>query len=114
LKYDRNKPRVSLAGQHLGVLVLMADGSTQILRDTIDEKKLHALFTRAGGEVIELDRTDVVEAGPSRGNAFGIPGIRKEDLDRLNIKELLTKAIGDHVSLNVYDASPTLAFNQQA
>jgi hypothetical protein len=55
LEIDLKKP---LAGLELqpgdAFLALFADGSVHCLRKTIDTKTLAALFTRAGGEVVEV------------------------------------------------------------
>jgi prepilin-type processing-associated H-X9-DG protein len=47
-----------LAGPHRGSNVCMADGSVQLLRDTLDVRILGRLATRAGGEVVRPDELE--------------------------------------------------------
>jgi prepilin-type processing-associated H-X9-DG protein len=55
LKYDPKQPAKGLAARHGGTFMLaFADGSVHFLPADGDKKNLHALFTRAGGEVVTL------------------------------------------------------------
>jgi prepilin-type processing-associated H-X9-DG protein len=56
LPYDPNKPLPKLGGHFPGGFnALFGDGSVRFLPQTIDEKTLRALITRAGGETIRPD-----------------------------------------------------------
>lgn len=56
LDYDASQPLRGLANVRLGGFsVLFADGTTRFLPNDIDLATLRALFTRAGGESVELD-----------------------------------------------------------
>ena len=53
LEVDMDHPRAGLGGFRAGgILVGLCDGSVRILRPTISDKTLRALFTHSGGEVI--------------------------------------------------------------
>ena len=55
IKYDPKQPQAGLAEHKPGGYVfLFADGSVHLVPSTIDRKMLHALFTRAGGEVVSI------------------------------------------------------------
>lgn len=51
---DAKQPMAGLIGlRHGGFLAAFADGSVHFLKDTIKGETLKALFTRAGGEIID-------------------------------------------------------------
>ncbi len=53
-EYDEDNPTRGLFGLHDGIaLVAFADGSVQTLMELFDVDKLHALLTKAGGEVVD-------------------------------------------------------------
>jgi hypothetical protein len=55
LKLDPNDAKKGLGGRFVeGILAAMVDGSVRMLPATITKETLHALFTRNGGEVVEL------------------------------------------------------------
>jgi hypothetical protein len=55
LKIDPQKPQAGMRNQpSIGFLIGFADGSVHFLRPKIDAKTLNALFTRDGGEVVNL------------------------------------------------------------
>jgi hypothetical protein len=55
LKVDLKKPKTGLGGRFDGgFVVLMADGSAHFLPKTVVAATIEALFTRAGGEVVDL------------------------------------------------------------
>jgi hypothetical protein len=113
---DPKDPRKGLArpGQD-GFLALMADGSPHYFLATIDPRTLTALFTPAGGEVVDLKRSDerplrdtvAVGRGP-RGPLGGLP---EEILGRLKVHRFLKEGLGNQVGLNVYDAPPLFDFD---
>ncbi len=54
---DMHEPLKGFGGVHGGrTMVLLADGSVQLLRANIDAKTLRALLTPAGGEPIDFDK----------------------------------------------------------
>ena len=54
---DLKQPMAGLVGlRRGGFLAAFADGSVRIFKDTIDKETLKALFTRAGGEVIDSSK----------------------------------------------------------
>ncbi len=107
LAYDPKDPKKGLGGRwDEGFVVAFVDGSVQLISKMIAKEKLHAAFTRAGGEVVDLSN-----------DARSIPSGRGSDPDfaryeeRLHLKELLKKGVGDQVGLHVYDAVPLFDFN---
>jgi hypothetical protein len=112
---DPDKPLAGLSGQRAGGFqAAFADGSIHFLLDTIDRKTLHALFTRAGGEVVSLtDRDEWPEppSRPGRSNPLEAFGIPTEQLDRLKVKEFFTKGVGNQIGLHSYDGVPLLDVN---
>jgi hypothetical protein len=54
LPYDPAAPFAGLATRHGGYLTLFADGSVHLLPKAIDKKTMQALFTRNGGEAVEV------------------------------------------------------------
>lgn len=53
--YDPAKPLPALGGHHKeGFLAGFADGSVRLISKSVDEKVLRALFTKAGGEVVNV------------------------------------------------------------
>jgi hypothetical protein len=55
LTYDRDKPTLGLGNRYSGgFAVLFVDASARFIPKTIDPKTLAALFTRNGGEVVNL------------------------------------------------------------
>jgi hypothetical protein len=56
-KFEPNGPLPALGRpEKNGFTVLLADGSTRWVKKTVDEKTLKAMITRAGGEVVTLDK----------------------------------------------------------
>jgi hypothetical protein len=110
---DLDKPLdILFVGQRdLGFNAAFADGSVHFLLDTIDRKTLRALFTRAGGEVVNLtardERPDSSQTSVSRG-PFYLP---MEQLEQLKVKEFLTRGIGNQIGLHSYDGVPLLDVN---
>ena len=55
IAYDPAKPLPALGGHHKeGFLAGFADGSVRLIAKSVDEKVLRALFTKAGGEVVNV------------------------------------------------------------
>jgi hypothetical protein len=55
LKYDANNPSAGLGHVHPGGwLAAFCDGHVQFISDTTDQNVLKALFTKAGGEAVDL------------------------------------------------------------
>jgi Protein of unknown function (DUF1559) len=55
LKYDPEKPRAGLAGHYAnGFLAAFVDGSVHFIPNRIPDVSVHGLFTRNGGEVVEI------------------------------------------------------------
>jgi prepilin-type processing-associated H-X9-DG protein len=55
LKYDPTRPLAGLLGRHRGGFqALFVDGSVRMIAGSIDPKTLHALFTRNGGEAVDV------------------------------------------------------------
>ena len=55
LKLDPKNPATSLSTRHDNrYLFLFADGSVQLIPKKIDKATLNAIFTKAGGEVVNL------------------------------------------------------------
>jgi hypothetical protein len=93
-----------------GVLVAsFADGSTHVIRSEIDGAALAALFTRSGGEAAEWRRFDVPDVMQApRPTIVGVPIAAAQ---RLGLKDLLTKGIGNQVGFHVYDSEPLFDLN---
>jgi hypothetical protein len=108
LKYDPKQPLTGLVGHHGERIVLaLADGSVHILDKNIDPKTLTALFTRAGGEVVDLPPGEA----PTSYNSPDFVGIQNQMFEQLKLKEFLSRGIGNQVGLHVYDATPLFDFN---
>src|SRR5205807_1002311 len=90
-------------------LELLADGSVQFFREKIDPKTMAALYTRSGGEVIDLRPGDEIALFARTGR--GLLGFPDEAIQRLKLGEFLAKGIGNQVGLHVYDAEPLFDFN---
>ena len=123
LPVDLKKPMQGLERPGQGYfLVVMADGGVRKFRSTIDPSKVAAMFTPAGGEVIELRPED----------AFRLPGNRQQpamlfgnflpseqqlqqleslgfDLNKL--RRLLKTGIGDQVGFQMYDGAKPLDYD---
>jgi hypothetical protein len=111
LEIDLKKPLAGLAIRPPGAfLILFADGSAHFLREGIDPKTAAALFTRAGGEVVDIRPADEIALRfPQEG--FGLMGFPPEMIERLKLGEFLAKGIGNQIGLHVYDAEPLFDFN---
>jgi len=116
LPFDPKDPLKGLVcpGQeHIDVLI--ADGSVKRLSPRIDPKKVAAMVTPAGGEVVELAPGDEVgPRGPGAADlgivlreAFG-PGQFREwesaGVDLNKLRRFLRDGIGDQVGLHIHDA----------
>src|SRR5439155_6459567 len=111
LPYDPKQPLAGLVGHHQGIFaVVFADGAVRCFRDTINKQTLEAYFSRGGGEVITENDADEVQVRSGPGLFRGL-GIRGEEFDQLNVKELLLKGLGSQVSLHVYDSVPLCDFS---
>jgi hypothetical protein len=56
LAYDARQPRKGLSTRYAGgFLAVLADGSARLIRGTVSDATLRALFTPAGGEVLGAD-----------------------------------------------------------
>ncbi len=107
LAYDPKEPRKGLGGRSGdGFLAAFADGSVRLLKKDVGEDTLRALFTRAGNEVVDLGPAD-----KWRADNGTLPEPLREELERLNVKELLAKGLGNQIGLHVYDAEPTFDLN---
>jgi Protein of unknown function (DUF1559) len=121
LNVDRKNPLKGLERQgQPGFLAGMADGSVRNFRATIDATKLAGLFTRAGGEVVEITSDDElhVPSGPGGQNPF-IFAPSEDDLRRFEefgldlnkLRRFLRDGIGDQVGLQMHDASNLFDFD---
>jgi prepilin-type processing-associated H-X9-DG protein len=106
---DPERPLAGLVGHHeAGFNVAFADGSVSFLWSSIDWNKLRALFTRNGGEAIELSARDE-RAPPS--NAQNIFGYSLSEARELDVGTFLKKGVGDQIALHLYDATPLFDLN---
>jgi hypothetical protein len=113
--YDANKPAAKLSRQHHGYFpALFADGSVHFLRDSIDKGTLRALFTRAGGEVVSLRPEDELARFATYEERSLIPGLSREQVERLGLQKFLSRGIGNQIGLHAYDATPLFDFNLPA
>ena len=117
LKYDAADPRKGLAVRNdKEFLAGFADSVVRAVSKSADKKQVAALFTPSGGEVIELrpEEWRVVSHSPDAAPArdlLDIPGVPRDKIDQLQIKEFLTKGIGNQVGFHVYDSAPAFDFN---
>jgi hypothetical protein len=112
LRYDLKQPWTGLIGHHGDAcLTLFADGSVRALRQTIRPDMLNGLFTRAGGEVVNLRPEDEVAEPQGSRLLLDVLGPAGRKLPLLRYQEFLTKGIGNQVGLHVYDAVPLIDFN---
>jgi hypothetical protein len=88
----------------------MCDGSVNMLRASLDANVLTALFTRAGGESVQLRPEDTIflRVPSRRRDAFGLPA---RELRQLRAGEFLAKGIGNQIGLHICDADPLFAFS---
>jgi hypothetical protein len=117
LPFDPKEPLRGLVRQgQESIDVVMADGSTRRLSARIDPKKLAAMVTPRGGEVIELGPGD--EAAPRGVVAGDFVGIFRDTLlspeqfrkleeaglDLNKLRRFLRDGIGDQVGVHIHDA----------
>lgn len=115
LVYDGNKPAAKLSRQHHGYLpALFVDGSVHFLRESIDKGTLRALFTRAGGEVVSLRPEDELARFAAHEERSLVPGVSREQVERLGLQKFLSRGIGSQIGLHAYDATPLFDFNLPA
>jgi hypothetical protein len=111
LEIDLTDPQAKLAIRSAGgFLVAMCDGSVNMLRASLDANVLTALFTRAGGESVQLRPEDTIflRVPSRRRDAFGLPA---RELRQLRAGEFLAKGIGNQIGLHICDADPLFAFS---
>ena len=113
LNYDPDKPLAGLVGHHPGIFAsVFGDGSVHLLRDTTDPITLRALFTRNQGETFTLpDEMHQPDFGPGNRGWFGLP---QDTVDRLKLREFLSRGIGNQIGLNLYDAVQLVDVNVPA
>jgi hypothetical protein len=113
LEVDLKKPLDGLAMRPPGAfLASFADGSVHCLRQTVDPKTVAALFTRAGGEIVDIRPADEVRLRWSHDSGrFGPFGFGPETMERLKLGQLLAKGIGNQLGLHIYDAEPLFDFS---
>ncbi|HEV3115603.1 MAG TPA: DUF1559 domain-containing protein, partial [Gemmataceae bacterium] len=124
LAYDPKKPLAGLVGQHADkIQALFADGSVHRLNGTIAPQKLHALFTRSGGELVDWSNDEIA---PVQRNQWQnqrqdwrrlLPYyMRSADaaVENLGIEEFIMRGLGSQVSLHVCDSEPLFDFNLPA
>jgi hypothetical protein len=112
LTIDLKKPLSGLAVRPPGAfLSLLVDGSVHFRRKTINQNTLAALFTRAGGEVIDLQPSDSIALRFPRRRRSRLFGFPEDVVDPHKLAEFLTKGIGNQVGLHICDAEPMFDFN---
>jgi hypothetical protein len=114
LKYDAKDPLKGLAVRNgKEFLAGFADGSVHAISKSAAKANLVAVFTPAGGEVINLGRDEdrIIGGGVNPGAFFDIPGVSAEKIKQLKVEEFLIKGIGNQVGFHVYDSVPTFDFN---
>lgn len=108
LRFDPKKPHDGLIGHHFGALgTLFADGSVHFLPETLDPSTLQHLFIRNDGHVVAVPEDVYLERAAVRVKLLDLP----LDIERLRLKEFLSKGIGDQIGLHVYDSVPLFDFN---
>ncbi len=112
LPYDGKDPWNHLVEHHGQTSVaLFVDGSVHVLTKNLEAQRLHAYFTRAGGEELAPDRNDELSGQPGRSFFFGLLGPVGKPLDQTRYGEFLSRGLGNQVGLNVYDALPIFDIN---
>jgi len=112
LKYDAKDPLKGLAARNeKEFLAGFADGAVHAISKAADKDTLRAIFTPAGGETINFRPNEDRVIGEQQRDFFDIPGVPREKIDELKVKEFLTKGIGNQVGLHVYDSVPTFDLN---
>ncbi|MFO0875903.1 MAG: DUF1559 domain-containing protein [Gemmataceae bacterium] len=109
LEVDLKKPLAGLAMRAPeAFLVLLGDGTVRFLRKSIKTETAAALFTVAGGEVVDISSREEVFLGINRG---GPDNVIPEFVHRLNGGELLARGLGNQIGLHVCDAETMFDFN---
>jgi hypothetical protein len=112
LAYDSRKPWSGLIGHHgESCVALFVDGSVHVLTPKIPPERLHALFTRAGGEELTLQPGDELTEQPGRSLFLGLFGPTGQQLDQTRYADFLSRGLGNQVGLHIYDALPIFDFN---
>ncbi len=98
-----------------------ADGSVHRFRTRIDPEKLAALFTRAGGEVVDIAAADeerLQSGGPAQRNqldftpsAEQLRRLEEVGFDINKLRRFLLDGIGDQIGLHMHDASKLFDFD---
>ncbi|QEL19660.1 DUF1559 family PulG-like putative transporter [Limnoglobus roseus] len=110
--FDAKSPTRGLTQEgRNAVLVLISDGSTRTIPLTTAEKDWVALFTRAGGEVVEAD--NLPDARPGNFSIFDMPFPDEflSEIDTANVRRFLADGIGDQVGVHMFDESRLLDFD---
>jgi hypothetical protein len=104
-----------------GILVAMGDGGVRQFRPKIDPEKMKAMFTIAGGEVVDIDPGEEMHIAQDRRNnaLFGdwkLTDRELQDLEDLGfdlnkLRRFLRDGIGDQIGLHMHDASKFLDFD---
>jgi hypothetical protein len=117
LTYDPKHPLAGLVGHHPdSAQALFVDGSVHRLRSTIPPDRLGALFTRAGGEVVDWSRDEVASVRVEdwwRPLPYYLRSAGP-DIEKLGIEEFVMRGLGSQVSLHVCDSEPLFDFNLPA
>jgi hypothetical protein len=115
LAIDLKKPLNGLErlGQN-SILAVMGDGSVRHLRYSIDPARLAALFTRDGGEVVELKPEEgAAVVGQQPFERDFLPRFTERELQQIadlgfdlnKLRRLIRDGIGDQIGLQMHDAS---------
>jgi hypothetical protein len=119
LAYDPKQPLAGLIGHHANSLqALFVDGSVHRLRQSIAPEALRALFTPAGGEIVDWSAEEIttVQFQPQewlRGLRYFM-GYGGQEVEKLGVEEFLLRGLGSQVSLHVCDSEPLFDFNLPA
>ncbi len=111
LKYDAKNPLKGLAVRNDKEFVAgLADGAVHAISKSTSADNLRAVFTPAAGDVPNFGRGEDRPLG-ERPDLLDIPGVPREKIDALKVKEFLTKGIGNQIGFHVYDSVPAFDFN---
>jgi Protein of unknown function (DUF1559) len=112
LTYDSKNPWTGLVGHHQDSFqTVFVDGSGHWFGKNLARETLQALFTRAGGEVVNILPGDELGLQPRQGFFLDAFGLGSQQFEQLRYQEFLTKGIGNQVGLHVYDAVPLIDLN---
>jgi hypothetical protein len=111
LHYDAKEPLKGLAVRNgKEFLAGFADGAAHAISKSANPDALRADFTPAAGDIPNFGRGEDRTLG-ARPDLLDIPGVPREKIDELKVREFLTRGIGNQVGFHVYDSAPAFDFN---